>query len=59
MAVSLREYPVIKGKAAERFLDEKKKTEELLAKIADQYKRDPASVKVLRKHKGICICNPK
>lgn len=59
MAVSLREYSVMKGKASERFLDEKKKTEELLAKIADQYKRDPASVKVLRRHKGTNICYPK
>lgn len=59
MAVSLKEYPVIKGKSAERFLNEKKRTEELLAQIAEQYKLDPSSVRVKSRRKGICICNPK
>ena len=53
MAVSVREYPVIKGKDAERFLSEKKRTEELLAKMAERYSHDPTSVKPIRRSRSM------
>jgi len=59
MAVSMREYPIIKGKDAEKFLAEKRKTEELLVRIAEKYKRDPHSVKVVKRSRGRSLCNMK
>lgn len=49
MAVSLHEVPVLRGKDAERFLAEKKKTEELSSKIAELVRLDPASAKPIRR----------
>lgn len=59
MAVSMREYPIIKGKDAEKFLAEKRKTEEHLIKIAEKYKQDPHSVKVIARSRGRRLCNLK
>ncbi len=59
MAVNMREYPIIKGRDAEKFLAEKRKTEELLIKIAERYKLDPYSVKVIKRGRGRILCNMK
>lgn len=56
MAVSIREYPVLRGRNAKRFIEDKKRTENLLAKKAEQFKHDPTSVKANRRSRGICIC---
>ncbi|MTI83918.1 MAG: hypothetical protein FH756_08420 [Firmicutes bacterium] len=59
MAVSLREFPTVKGRDAERFLEEKKKIEELREKLSHNFKNDPPTRKVSRRSKGFYICKPK
>ncbi|AEG58984.1 hypothetical protein Desru_0700 [Desulforamulus ruminis DSM 2154] len=56
MAVSMREYPVLRGRDAKRFTEDKTRTEELLAKKAEEFRKDPTSVKAGKRSRGISIC---
>ena len=59
MAVSLRDFPTVKGRDAEKFFEEKKKIEELREKLSHNYKNAPSPRKGNRRSKGFYICKPK
>ncbi|MCF8011625.1 MAG: hypothetical protein K9L17_11435 [Clostridiales bacterium] len=58
MAVSLREFPVIKGRDAEKFMEKEKKAEEMRDSLVDNFRKNPSSFRKSKRSKGIHLCKP-